>query len=675
MNFDPQPFDVLMGLGNWGIILGVVLGLAVLIGLLVSLLLHRRRVFKAFGSQSGRLMREAIDVSPRRIWALTVLTFRESVRRKALMVGVVFALLFMFAGWFLANTNSRAEMQVKVHVSFVLTAISFLLLPMVLLLACWGLPEDIKARSLHTVVTKPARRHEVYLGRILGFSLIGTLLLAFMGLAGYIWIVRQVPPDAQNELVCRVPVYGELSFLDPTGAPRKRGINVGDVWEFRSFIAGGTKAAGVYTFENVTPERMGNRLHLESRFEVFRTYKGNQKQGVMCEYHFVNDLRTQTARDLASARKFETLDEKLRQGIFKTVKSGPNSRDRVEGADDAMRAIAGGIEGRQITFTSTNYRRIQEGYAAFADLLLPLKDKVSGDASWIDDMAAQARACSKAADAKKQDEIVQPLKKLADAFEEHAGQLQELLVDKVARLTPPFPVPEFRESYQKLIDAKQIDVLPYYVNGKKKVQHGNLFRELVHGGKLKVHLICLDPGQYVGMARPDLFIRLPDYQFWVGYTKALGGIWLLMVLVVTLGVTASTFLKGPVATLLTFVVIILGSSFHEFLEKLVTGKVDSAGTLESAYRLVNHQNPRTAIAPRGKEIMDVTDNVLKSGLWVVHKIVPNFDNYKVVPYVANGFDVPWNSALLPALLTTLGFLLPCLFIGYLSLALRELEEK
>jgi hypothetical protein len=47
----------------------------------------------------------------------------------------------------------------------------------------------------------------------------------------------------------------------------------------------------------------------------------------------------------------------------------------------------------------------------------------------------------------------------------------------------------------------------------------------------------------------------------------------------------------------------------------------------------------------------------------------------VVPYVANGFDVPWNAALLPALLTTLGFLLPCLFIGYLSLALRELEEK
>lgn len=671
MTFDPQQFDILRGLGEWGIILGVVLGLAAVIGLLVSLLVHRGRAFGAFGSQTGRLVREAVDVSPRRIWALTMLTFRESVRRKALLVGVVFALLFMFAGWFLSNTNSRADMQVKVHVSFVLTTISFLLIPMVLLLACWGLPEDIKARSLHTVVTKPARRHEVYLGRILGFSLIGTLLLVLMGAAGYVWIIRQVPPEAQKQLLCRVPVYGQLSFLDPTGNPRKRGINVGDVWEFRSFIAGNTKAAGVYTFENVTPERLGNRLHLESRFEVFRTHKGNQREGITCEFHFVNDLRTQTAYDLASSRGFETLDEKLRLGIFKTVTSNGKT---TSGADDALRAIAGAIKERQIKLSSTNFRRIQEGYSAFAALMDPLKEKVDAP-SWIDEMITQARACAKAADAKQSQDLVEPMRKMGDVFEAHAGELQELLVDKVAR-HEPFQVPEFRESYQTVLDAKKIEEIDYHVSGQKEIQHhGNLFRDFVHGGKLKVHLVCLEPGQYVGMARPDLFIRLPDYHFWVGYTKALFGIWLLMVLVVTLSVTASTFLKGPVATLLTFVVIILGSSFHNFLEKVVTGKVDSAGALESAYRLVNHQNPRTEIAPRGKDIMQGVDSSLKAGLWVVHKIVPDFDNFRVVPYVANGFDVPFNAALLPALLTTLGFLLPCLFIGYLSLALRELEEK
>ena len=87
-----------------------------------------------------------------------MLTFTEAVRRKALLVFVVFAALFMFAGWFLTGATARPDMQVKVYVSFVLTAIGWLLLPVALLLACWVLPEDIKARSLHTVVTKPARR-------------------------------------------------------------------------------------------------------------------------------------------------------------------------------------------------------------------------------------------------------------------------------------------------------------------------------------------------------------------------------------------------------------------------------------------------------------------------------------------------------------------------------------
>ena len=520
------------------------------------------------------------------------------------------------------------------------------------------------------MVTKPARRHEVFIGRILGFSLIGTLLLALMGGVGYLWVVRQVPPEAQSELVCRVPVYGELSFLDSTGNPRTKGINVGDMWEFRSFIAGGSKARAVYMFDNVTPQRMGEQLLLESRFEVFRTHKGNQKKGVICEFQLVNDLRTQTAHNLASALGFDRLGESLRNGIFKTVKSADGTV--VEGAADIMRGYANGIEQGQMTLTPTNYKRIQKGYSAFAEMMLPFKQKREGVSEWIDNMVSYSRACAAAAEAGSGKDLAKPLKSLADEFEQHSAELQTMLVDIIARLTPQFPVTEFREPNQTRVKPDEIQ---YVVNGKGAPRKGNLFEDLVHGKKLKVHLACLESGQYVGMARPDLFIRRPDRDFSVGFAKAVFGIWLMMVLVVTLSVTASTFLKGPVATLLTFVLILLGSSFHDFLDKIVSGKVDSSGTFASAYRLVNHQNPRAQINPSGIEVITAVDWVLKKGLEVVHKIVPNLENYRVIPYVANGFDVPWNSALLPALLTTLGFLLPCLLLGYLSLALRELEEK
>src|SRR5690606_18830785 len=132
---------------------------------------------------------DTIRLSPGRVWAITMLTFKESIRRKALLVFVVFAVLFMFAGWFLSNSNERADLQIKVYVSFVLTAITWLVIPVVLLLACWGLPADIKARSLHTVVTKPVRKNEIVLGRMLGFLIVGTVLLLVMGSVGYFWIL------------------------------------------------------------------------------------------------------------------------------------------------------------------------------------------------------------------------------------------------------------------------------------------------------------------------------------------------------------------------------------------------------------------------------------------------------------------------------------------------------
>ena len=116
-------------------------------------------------------LRDIAELSLRRIWAIAMLTFREAIRRKALLVFGIFAVLFMFGSWFLTSADEKADIQIERHVVFVFTAVSWLVLPVVLMLACWGIPEDIKARSLHTVVTKPARRVEVVLGRMLGFSL------------------------------------------------------------------------------------------------------------------------------------------------------------------------------------------------------------------------------------------------------------------------------------------------------------------------------------------------------------------------------------------------------------------------------------------------------------------------------------------------------------------------
>ncbi len=523
MGFNPEPYALLPAFAYWVVVFATFLVIALVVSLIVASIIH--------GAADGpvavvlRLRAGLVDLthmSLRRILAITSLTFKEAVRRKALLVFVVFALLFMFAGWFLSDTNARPDLQAKVYITFVLTSISWLVLPVALLLSCWGIPEDIRLRSLHTVVTKPVRRGEIVIGRMLGYVAIVTAVLGIMAVVAYVWTKRHVPPEA---LVCRVPVYGDLTFTDRKGNPTEKGINVGYIWEFRSYIEGATKCSATWTFD-VTPElRKLDELVLESRFESFRTHKGDMKRGLLCRV------------------------------------------------------------------------LVQKG-----DLRVPVKI---------------------------------------------------------------FEVAEF---------AQNLIVVPRKLSHEGKTY--DLFDDLTEDGKLKIVIVCLDAGQYVGMAKSDLFIRMPDRPFISGYSKAIFGTWLMMCLVVMVGVTASCFVKGPVATLATLGFVVVGQGFREFMGKLVTGQELGGGPFEAWYRLLTHMNlitrmPDTLLT----SIIKGLDGAILRCLWVAENIVPNFRYFRFTPYLANGFDVPWSAALLPCVAVTAAYVLPCILIGYYSLALRELEAK
>jgi hypothetical protein len=204
----------------------------------------------------------------------------------------------------------------------------------------------------------------------------------------------------------------------------------------------------------------------------------------------------------------------------------------------------------------------------------------------------------------------------------------------------------------------------------------DLFDDFLQNGRLRVVVQCLDAGQYLGMAESDLFVRLPDHPFAIGYAKAVLSIWLMVVLVVVVGVTASCFVKGPVATLLTFSLLVVGQGFREFMGRLVTGQELGGGPIEAWYRIITHMNVMTPL-PKSTlaSVIQTIDFGLLNALAVVENIVPDFGRFRMSPYVANGFDVPFWEALLPCLAVACAYLIPCLLIGYYSLALRELEAK
>ena len=128
-------------------------------------------------------------MSPRRIWALSRLAIQESLRRNVLVVLALFALLVLFAGWFLDPASVNPG---RLYLGFILAATNLLVCLVTLVLSVFSLPADIRGKAIQTVTTKPVRTGEIVLGRIIGFSLIGTVLLALMGAVGWGFVVRSV---------------------------------------------------------------------------------------------------------------------------------------------------------------------------------------------------------------------------------------------------------------------------------------------------------------------------------------------------------------------------------------------------------------------------------------------------------------------------------------------------
>jgi hypothetical protein len=291
--------------------------------------------------------------SGRRTFAVAKLAVQEAIRNKILIGFGIFLVLLLIAGMFLDVQNSNPA---RVYLSFVLTSTNYLVILMALLLSAFSLPNDVKNRTIYTVVTKPVRASEIVLGRILGFGAVGTAVLVLMGAVSYVFVTvslghdHAIDPKAQvvseetdkngkvvrwygetsldkhhrhtfevdangkgktntvqghwhqverladgtyrvgppqGHLIARAPIYGELVIYDRDGKPGK-GINVGNEWEYRGYIEGGspgvqTKAHAVWTFSGITKEKYPSGLPLELNLRVFRTFKGDIERGVLGE--------------------------------------------------------------------------------------------------------------------------------------------------------------------------------------------------------------------------------------------------------------------------------------------------------------------------------------------------------------------------------------------------------
>lgn len=153
---------------------------------------------------------DLLKFSARRTWAISSVNFREAIRRRVLWVTPL-AMLGIVAITQLSHPYDELD-AIRQTTKYALFATAIVLVLTILILASTNLPREIDNRVIYTIVTKPATRLEIILGKTIGFARTSAMILLVMGLFTYLYLhinAAQLASSARNRLDTLPP--GDLS--------------------------------------------------------------------------------------------------------------------------------------------------------------------------------------------------------------------------------------------------------------------------------------------------------------------------------------------------------------------------------------------------------------------------------------------------------------------------------
>jgi hypothetical protein len=162
-------------------------------------------------------------LSPVRMWAISSVSFSESIRRRVLWVTPVAIVGILAVAQFLDPVDPQDALRQTTKVC--LFATGMVVVITAIILACTNLPKEIDSRVIYTIVTKPTTRLEIVLGKVLGFARVSGAVLLIMGAftLGYLklrewrsraWIREQLAADTVDaQLRPSFQIYADNGLL------------------------------------------------------------------------------------------------------------------------------------------------------------------------------------------------------------------------------------------------------------------------------------------------------------------------------------------------------------------------------------------------------------------------------------------------------------------------------
>jgi len=591
------------------------------------------------------LLPEVFAMRSRRLYAIAKQSVTEATRRMwaPWVVIVLFAVILAFTHWFLPASQQRPAELGRIYVGTLSLLCMLLLTVMVTILAPLSLPQDIQMQTIYTVVSKPVRRLELILGRILGYMTIVTALTLIFGGISLVYLkrniggtideitaqaakIRETDPDRarvlleqaeqmQTRMSARLPVKGSLTFVDSRGTPTIKGIDVGQELEFRSHIEGATEAAAIWTFGGAVPDPLDPKLRLNRLVPV---------------------------PSLLKAGTIEAVEDQV--ALFQYRVNAIERQPQGGGKD-------GSADSTQLQSQIQELRAdSQKKQAEFDSLIAKAKaadvEKKADVAEGLRDQAAALHSPPV------------PMEMTFTIYRTTKGRVGEPVYAEIEVENPLSNIPKFRTTFP---------IREYYTN-KRNLPSSYLVGSL---GNLRVTIRCKSPTQYLGMAESDFYLLANAGDFGTNFFKGLFGIWLQAIVLTTIGVFAGTFLSWPVALLFTIAFFVAGHAAFAVLRDFFLSTVIGGGPFESLIRLLTHDNQMSDLAATpGVVVAKTLDAVIMPVMSRMVYLIPNLSSLDVTNTVAEGFAVT-GPLVLSNTIIALAYVVPFSIFGYFILKNRE----
>jgi hypothetical protein len=497
----------------------------------------------------------------------------------------------------------------RLYLGFVLSASTYLLLALGIFLSAFSLPNDIKNRTIYTITTKPVRAHEIFLGRVFGFAAVGTLLLVLMASVSYGFVKRGLDHD---------------HTIDKTAIE----------WDEATGLGTGKTSLNAYHRHEFTINR--NLENADGLIGTTELAKGHSHNIYLRGDDYI--VGSPTGDLLARVPVYGALSFLDRYGK-PSEEGGLNV-----GKEWTYRSY---IEGNTLNTAIWEFENLTE------DMFV-----TSGS------------------------EGVLPLELNLRVFRSTKGKIESRIHGEILLVNPedklpteqrfsapiPFEADEFVTSQ---VNIKFSDI--HRQNPKTgALENINLFKHLVDGGKLQVHIRCKDRAQFFGMARADVYIRAPEGSFEANLIKCYLGIWMQMLLVILLGVFFSTFLNGIVALISSVAIIAMGM-FAGFIGDIQTGEAPGGGPIESIVRNITQQGATLELemGDTAIEVIESLDGFYLNTMESLAKLAPDFSKFNMSSKVAYGYDIH-RDLILKQLVTTMVYFFVLVLAGYFILTSREI---